>query len=49
MIELPTIKYQIRANRKQTSLNVNNEAFGECFLLYQAIKLVSTLSTLKLK
>ena len=32
-----TCNLQIKANRKQTIVNMNNEAFGESVLLYQQI------------
>ena len=31
------LKHQIKANRKQTSVNMNIKAFGECVLLHQQI------------
>ena len=35
MVELPSL--QIKANRKQTGVNMNNLAFGEIVLLHQQI------------
>ena len=36
MIEL--LNHQVKANRKQTSVNMYNQAFDECILLNQQIK-----------
>jgi len=36
MPEFPN--HQVKANRKQTSVNMNNQAFDECVLLSQQIK-----------
>ena len=37
MIQLPQPSIEIKANRKQTRVNMNIKAFGECILLHQQI------------